>query len=470
MVHHDVLVIGSGSGNSLVTPALAQASIGIVEAGTFGGTCLNVGCIPTKMFAHTADIAASARDAARFGVDARVDGVRWADVRDRVFGRIDPISAGGARYRADGDRTALYRGWARFVGPHEVSVSMPAGPVVQVTADHIVIATGSAPVVPEPIAASGVPFHTSETIMRLDDLPRRLVIVGGGFIACEFAHIFEALGSEVTIVTRGEGLLRQLEPDIKAEFNRIAGSRWRILSDTTVTGASPAVDPETGAAGIHLELADGRDVTGDVLLVAVGRRPTTDDLGLDAAGVARHDDGRVIVDDRGESGVPGVWALGDACSPYPLKHVANHEARVVAHNLAVALGRLPGSDWARVDHHAVPAAVFTRPQLAYVGMTPQQARDAGHDVVVSTTHYRDTAYGWALEDATSRCTVVADRASRTLLGAHLMGPHASVLIQPLVQVMAFGQRLDGLARGQYWTHPALAEVVENALLGLGFEE
>ena len=173
-------------------------------------------------------------------------------------------------------------------------------------------------------------------------------------------------------------------------------------------------------------------------------------------------DGMVVVDAHQRTSVPHIWALGDVCNEYQLKHVANHEERVVAHNLAHP------DDLVESDHRFVPAAVFTHPQVAYVGLTEAQAREQGHDVTVKVQDYGSTAYGWAMEDTTGICKLVADRSTGLLLGAHLLGEQASVLIQPLIQAMHFGQPARGLARGQYWIHPALAEVVENALLGLNF--
>ena len=157
-----------------------------------------------------------------------------------------------------------------------------------------------------------------------------------------------------------------------------------------------------------------------------------------------------------------MWSLGDASSPFQLKHVANHEARIVAHNLAHP------DDLQSFTHTAVPAAVFTHPQIASVGLTEEEAREQGLDVRVKVQQYGDTAYGWAMEDTTSICKVIADRRTGRLVGGHLLGPEASTLVQPLIQMMAFDQPVAEMVRGQYWIHPALTEVVENALLGLDF--
>ena len=466
MAHFDLAIIGTGSGNALVTPDFDGKRVAIIESGTFGGTCLNVGCIPTKMYVYSADVANTITHAATYGIDATLDGVRWPDIRDRVFGRIDPISAGGRDYRVNGPNTTAFLGHASFVGPRSLRIdtgddSDPGddsdrgdGSGVEITADQIVIAAGAHPTVPEVVAESGVPFHTSDTVMRLAELPKRLVILGSGFIAAEFAHVFSALGSQVTVVARSGGLLRKLDAEISARFTAIARQQWDVRLDAKLTRVS-------GDAGqVCLDLSDGSQVTGDVLLVATGRVPSTANLGLEVAGIATHGDGGVTVDAHGRTNVEGVWALGDVSSAHQLKHVANHEARVVAHNLAH-----PG-DLRSFDHRHVPSAVFTSPQIASVGLTEEQLTTQGRRYVVKLQAYGDTAYGWAMEDTTGVCKVIADPATGELLGAHLMGHQASILVQSLIQGMSLGQTVTEMAHGQYWIHPALCEVVENALLGL----
>ena len=448
--HHDLVIIGSGSGNSLLTPELSGLQIAIIEAGTFGGTCLNVGCIPTKMYVYAADVAEAIRGASKYGVDGRVEAVRWTDLRDRVFRRIDAISAGGREYRAFGEGVTLYESEARFTGPK--SLVLASGE--EITGDRIVVAAGGRPRIPDVITDSGVPFSTSDDVMRLDALPRRMIILGGGYIAAEFAHVFSALGVEISVVVRSAPMLRHLDLDVAQRFTHLAQRRWDVHLDVEVVGA------DHGPDGVRLNLSDGTSLDADVLLVATGRVPNTDRLDADAAGLEMHEDGRLVVDPQQRTTVDGVWALGDVSSPFQLKHVANHEARVVAHNLAHP------EDLRASDHRFVPSAVFTSPQIASVGLTEEQAQEQGLDYVTATQDFAGTAYGWAMEDTTSFCKLVADRESGQLLGAHLIGPQSSNLIQPLIQAMSFGISARDLPRGQYWIHPALSEVVENALLNL----
>ncbi|MEP7021574.1 MAG: mycothione reductase [Pseudonocardiales bacterium] len=454
MQHYELAIIGSGSGNSLVGPDLDDWRIAVIEESTFGGTCLNVGCIPTKMYVYPADLAAAVRDSARIGVDAEFTRARWSDIRDRVFGRIDPISAGGREYRAHGSPNAtLIEAHASFVDPHTLQLSTGE----RITADRIVIATGSRPVIPPVVAASDAPFHTSETIMRIDELPERIAILGGGYIAAEFAHVFSAFGTETTVIARSSPLLRNLDLDIAGPFTELVKDRWDVRLEARVSSIERAGD------GVRLDLMDGSVLEADLLLVATGRTPNSDMLNAPAAGVQVHPDGRIVVDCFQRTTAEHIWALGDVCSPHQLKHVSNHEARVVAHNLAHPDALM------EADHRFVPAAVFTHPQLATVGLTEGQATAAGKPFVTAVQGYGSTAYGWAMEDTTSICKLIADPATGQLLGAHLMGEQAATLIQPLIQAMSFGLSVREMANGQYWIHPALTEVVENALLALDLE-
>lgn len=450
MERFDLVIVGTGSGNSLVTDDFDDWRIAIVEEGVFGGTCVNVGCIPTKMFVYPADLAGEATAWARLNLHGAAPEVRWAALRDRIFARIDAMAAGGRDYRATGTpNVTLFEAHAEFVAPQTLRLSTGE----TIAAEHIVLATGGRPTVPEVVADSGVPFHTSDTIMRIDELPDRVVILGGGFIAAEFAHVFSAFGVHTTVLARS-GLLRHLDHEITARFTDVVRDRWHLRH-----GIHPVA--VHGAAGeITVELNDGSTASGDLLLVATGRVPNGDRLNLAAGGVEADADGRIKVDAQQRTSAPGVWALGDASSEHLLKHVANHEARVVAHNLAHP------DDPMESDHRFVPAAVFTHPQLASVGLTEEEAVAAGRPHVCATVPYGSTAYGWAMADTTNLCKLIADPTTGRLIGAHVMGEQAATLIQPLIQAMSFGLGVRDMARGQYWIHPALPEVIENALLAL----
>ncbi|HEX5403489.1 MAG TPA: mycothione reductase [Pseudonocardiaceae bacterium] len=459
MRHFDLVIIGTGSGNSILGAEFADQDVAIVEKGVFGGTCLNVGCIPTKMFVHAADVAEYATHGPRYGVDSELHGVRWADVRNRIFDRIDPIAEGGRIYRTsheDNHNVTVYAGAARFTGPKTLVVS-GHGETETIAADRFVLAAGSRPTVPDIPGLVESGFHTSDDIMRLDTLPRRLVILGSGFIGAEFAHVLSAFGVEITMVARSGALLRSEDEAVSARFTELAKRRWDVRLDSKTTSVRRSGDEVV----VSLEGPHGAEtVTADGLLLAVGRQPNSDLLDVAATGVTTDNDGFVLVDEYQQTVVDGIYALGDISSRYQLKHVANHEARIVRHNLAHPDQRQ------RADHRFVPHAVFTSPQIAGVGLTEAEAAERGLRYVTSIQEYGGIAYGWAMEDTTGFAKLIADPATGQLLGAHIIGPQAPTVIQPLVQAMSFGMDAHTMARGQYWIHPAMGELVENALLNL----
>ena len=460
VTHFDLAIIGSGSGNSIADGRFKGWRTAILEKGVFGGTCLNVGCIPTKMFVHPADLAASVDHARTVGVDLTLDGVRWREIRDRIFRRIDPISVAGRNFRAERlENVTLYEGHARFTGPRTIDT----GTGETITADQVVVAAGSRATIPDVPGLDDVEHHTSDTIMRVDELPGHLAIIGGGFVAAEFAHVFGSFGSRVTILNRSEALLRGEDHEVSAAFTDLARERWDVRLDTVVTKA----ERYDGRTRLHLRGPDGEGTLDtDLVLVATGRRSNSDGLDLEKAGVEVDEDGLVVVDRYQRTSADGVWALGDVSNRYQLKHVSNHEARVVQHNL---LHLDDPAAWVEADHSAVPSAVFTGPPVASVGITEREAQERGIRHVAVKQMYADTAYGWAMEDTTSFAKLVADPATGRILGAHLMGPEAANLVQPLVAAVRTGQPAHEIARGQFWIHPALMEVVENALLGVAVD-
>ena len=457
MRHYDLVIIGTGSGNSIVDDQFADWDVAIVEKGVFGGTCLNVGCIPTKMFVHTADIARNVVTGDRFGVDAELHGVRWPEVRDRIFGRIDPISTGGRQWRVhDNANVTVYEGQAHFVAPK----TLATGTGETITADRFVIAAGSRPIIPDIPGLTEVGLHTSDDIMRLDSLPQSMIIMGSGFVASEFAHVFSAFGVQVTIVARSDRLLSFEDEAIFTSFTELATQRW----DVRLSAKTLRAERINGKVRRTLETPQGLAYgDGEELLVAVGRQPNSDLLSLEATGVSTHPDGRIVVDGTQSTGVAGIWALGDISSPYRLKHVANHEARVVQYNLLHPDAPILS------DYRFVPHAVFSAPQIASVGLTERQAQESGRPYVTAVQHYSGIAYGWAMEDTTGFAKLIADPKTGQLLGAHIIGPQAPTLLQPAIQAMSFGLNVRDMARGQYWIHPAMPELLENALLQLAIE-
>jgi mycothione reductase len=446
---YDLVIVGAGSGNMLPAKEFAGWRIAVVESDRFGGTCLNRGCIPSKMLVHTADVAQAVRHAGRFGIAARWAGADWPAIRDRVFGRIDPLHERAVAHRRAGG-IDVFSGEARFTGPKVLQV---AGE--EIRAERFVLAAGSRPRIPPIGGLAGVPYFTSDTVMRLGRLPRSMIVLGGGYIAAEMSHIFGSLGTKVTIVARGEHLLTRHDADIRARFTELYQERFDLRLGATAGRVAAA------RKGVRVSLvtpAGAQAAEGEVLLVATGRVPNSDRLDVAAAGIETDAHGHVRTDGTYATSVPGIWALGDLANHFQLKHMANAETRLVQYNL------LHPDQPRRAAFKVVPSAVFADPQVASVGAAEQELQAQGRNYVAATRSYSDAAYGWALEDTTSFVKVLADPATRLLLGAHIIGPQASTLIQPLIQAMCLGNTADQVASGVLYIHPALTEVVEQALL------
>lgn len=498
----DLIIVGAGSANSIIGPEFDDWSIAMVERGTFGGTCLNVGCIPSKMFVYAADVATTIGHASTYGIDAQLNGTDWPAIRDRVFARIDPIAAGGFDYRIGEGcaNVSVFSGDARFVGDKRLAVQLTDGSDVELTAPHIVLGAGARPFIPPVPGLAEVPYHTSDTVMRLAKLPERMVVLGGGYIACELGYVFSALGSKVTIVNRSNSLLRAEDDDISAAFTAAAAECFDLRLGAKVVQVSYGGDADS-RFHVGIDVGNGVEhLEADELLVATGRVPNGDQLDLDTAGVA-HEGGRVLVDEHFATNVEGIWACGDLSSPIQLKHLANAQVRALRHNLLVATGHIGSATgittgittgiatgtaaMQTVNEQFVPHAVFSHPQVASVGLTERAALAQGLDVVTATKPYGDTAYGWAMEDTDSFVKLIAERTLDKgsgskglgskgsgskglgrLVGAHIIGAQASMLIQPLIMAMEFDLSISQMAREQFYIHPALTEVIENCLLDL----
>ena len=442
----DLIIVGSGSGNSIPS-YLDDWNIAMVERDVFGGTCLNRGCIPSKMFVYPADVAVASQTSSKLGIDTQFNGADWSAIRDRVFGLIDPIASSGRDYRATGSpNVTLIEGTAAFIDEQTLDVEGR-----RITAPNILLAAGARPVVPPIAGLMETGFHTSDSIMRLPELPARLGIIGGGFIAVEMGHVFSGLGSHVTIFNRSNTLLREFDHDISSTFTEVFGERVELLLGHVPTKVERVAD------GIKITCAIGETIV-DELLVATGREPNSDLLDVDAAGLECHHHGTVAVDDTMATNVPGIWAVGDLANNYQLKHLANAEAAIAFWNIAHP------DDLRHQSYKAVPSAVFSNPQVATVGLTEQEAIKQGRSFTVGRREYGGTAYGWAMADTSGFAKVLVDTESGLIIGAHVLGPQASSVIQPLIQAMQFDQRAEDIARQVFYIHPALTEVIENALL------
>ncbi|MEU4341685.1 dihydrolipoyl dehydrogenase [Nocardia sp. NPDC023852] len=472
MPEFDLLVIGGGPGGYVAAIRAAQRglSVGLVEKERPGGVCLNWGCIPTKAMLRSADVFHTVSTAADYGVYA--DNIRFdfSAVRQRKDGIVKELTDGVAGLLAANGVTVI-EGHARFTGPtavdvHEVGPS-PVGPdgpryaaapttsIRQVTARDVIIATGSVPA-QLPVPGADLPgVITSDGAFGLTTVPDRLVIVGGSAVGAEWASLFSTFGSEVTIVEMQDRLVPAEDSDIGTALGRSFATR----GITVLTGSTVASIAHDEALRVTVEGPRARTLDADVVLVGVGRRPNTADLGLDLAGVATDERGFIPVDEKLRTGVDHVYAIGDVTGRALLAHVASHQGLTAADVIA-------GQD-NRIDYTAIPAATFTHPEIASVGLTEAAARSAGHQVITARFPFAALGRAKTFGDTEGFVKIVAGQHHGDVLGVHIIGPSASDLITEGALAITLEATLDELAETIH-AHPTLGEIgMEAALSALG---
>ncbi|MCH8102355.1 MAG: FAD-dependent oxidoreductase [Chloroflexi bacterium] len=452
MKNYDLLIIGSGSSGTLPEAAINRGeTVAVVEPNSWGGTCVNVGCIPSKMLIYAAEAADAVNHGDYYGIKAHIDHIDWSRVVGRVNEKLSPMWDGITAWYHDYDGLTPYDGAARFISDRVVEVNGE-----QITGDKIVIAAGSRPFIPPIPGLSGVPYLTSNEALYLDKQPESLVVIGGGYIGAELGHYFSALGTELTIIDMAPEMLMIEDSEVRARFTEA----FRAKSNTTlVMGAAvKSVSGDENGVTVTLEV-DGKEqtVSAEKILIATGRRPNTDILGMDQTGIECDTIHRITVNEHMETNVDNIWALGDITDTPPLKHVANMEARIVRDNLWAN-----GNERMSADYHGIPHAVFSSPQVGSVGLTEDQLKDEGVSYTAITRSYGSTAWGWAIGDEDSFAKLLVGE-DRKILGAHIVGPSASILVQEFATPMRLGLTVDQMKKAIY-IHPAASELIENTFL------
>ena len=450
---YDVIVLGSGCGLDIARQAAARGKrVALIEPGPLGGTCVNVGCIPSKMLIAPADLIVERERARRLGVDMVVGHIDFAGIMRRMRTSRTASQRHLQHSVSEWDGVDLIRKPGLFTAP---GVILAGGE--QLTAPLIFIAAGARPAIPPVDGLDSVDYLTNESLLNLTELPESLIIMGGGYIAAEFCHFFAAMGTRVTVVEMADRLVTSEEPEISAALQHELSRRARVVTGAKVESVAPHGE------GVRVTAAmtgDGRTVSfhASRLLVAVGRRSNADVIAAGIAGVEVDRRGFITVNGHMETNMPNVYAVGDINGKSMFRHAANVQAAVAAANA------LDDAD-VEMDYHALPHAVYSSPQIASVGLTEAQARDAGHEVSVAVTPYSSVAKGEALGEETGFAKVVVERGSETILGFHLIGPSAPILIQEVVNAMQSGGNIDELARGVH-IHPELTELIPSSFEGL----
>ncbi|MFB6242217.1 MAG: dihydrolipoyl dehydrogenase, partial [Candidatus Nanosalina sp.] len=446
MKEFDVIVVGSGSGLDVASAYASRGEkVAVVEPGPLGGTCLNRGCIPSKMLIHHADIVETVEGSGSFHIDAEVNDIDFPAIIREVNDRVSEDSESIERGIENSENHTLYRTEAEFVDEKVLDVDGE-----KITADTIFVAAGSRPLIPPVDGLEEVDYLTSKEALALEEKPDELVVIGGGYIAVELAHFYRAVGTEITIIEMGDTLVGNEDTEISEKFTEIAREKY----DVNLGLRASKVEEVGGQIKVVAEDKDGNkhSFAGDELLVAAGRVPNTDSLAVEEAGIETDDRGFIVTDEYLETSVEGIYALGDIADNWMFKHSANMEAEYAFRNA------LTGNEHPMGDP-VMPHAIFSSPQIAGVGKTEQELEESGTGYVSATYDYGDTGMGLALKEEDGFVKVLASEEGE-ILGCHIIGPHASSIIHEVVVAMNTGG-VEAI-KGSVHIHPALNEVVQRA--------
>ncbi|MBV9176610.1 MAG: dihydrolipoyl dehydrogenase [Nitrososphaeraceae archaeon] len=482
MQKFDLIVIGSGSGLDVANAAYQHGlRVAIIEKNRMGGTCLNKGCIPSKLLIHSADVAETIKHAHLFGL--KVDGfsVDFPAIVERVNGITDSMSDEIRKSLEGMENPKLFAKECKFV--EEKIISIRSGDKNRhgddsetITADKILIASGSRPRIPRIEGLEGSGYITSDEALRLKKQPKVLTIIGGGYIACELAHFFGALGTKINIIQRRDVLIPDEDKEISKKFTEIFSKKYNVYLDYETEFVSnkdgDSDNDRNSKFQVIAKNTSGKsiEVYSDQLLIAAGRIPNSDKLDLEKTGVKINKKGFVITDRYLETNIKGIFALGDAIGRFLFKHSANHEAQYAYYNLLHPDSMIP------VSYHAMPHAIFSSPQVAGVGFTEQEIikeqeknnNNSGSIIEYqkSVYHYIDTAMGRALQDQDGFVKFLVDKKDKKILGCHIIGSQASILIHEVLVAMKAGANnncgtIDNITKTIH-IHPSLSEVIARA--------
>jgi mycothione reductase len=449
---YDVIVVGSGTGATIVDNALNQGlKVAWVDKGPLGGTCLNVGCIPSKILIFPADRVVEIQEARKLGIDVEIQHVDFKAIMRRMR-RIVGQSRHDIREGIGLVRNLdFYEMEGHFVSEYTLEVGGQ-----RIRGEKIFLASGARPLIPPIKGIDEVGYLTNESVLELDEKPESVIIIGGGYIGAEYGHFFAAMGTEVTIVQRGERLVPDEEPEIAELLKRKMAERMDVYTHTEAIEVRK--DKEgISVMGRDVDTGEEREFAAEQIMLAAGRKSNADLLKVENAGIDTDERGYIAVNEYLETNVENIWAFGDANGKGMFTHVGNREAAIVWHN-SVHGHRVA------MDYRAVPHAVFSHPQIASVGLTEEQAARE-FDILVGEAKYLDVAKGQAMMETDGFAKAIIERESGKILGFHIIGPYAPILIQEVINIMA-SDGIVGWVSGGMHIHPAMPELIVSALYNL----
>jgi mycothione reductase len=459
MKTYDYIIIGTGSGLALADAILQEkdkVKIAVIDKDTPGGICLTRACIPSKILLYPAELVRLFEGSSEFGIHVEHMTLDFPRVMQRMRELIGKDISGIRDSLESSESIDYYKHPAEFTGPY----TMKAGNET-ITARTIFLCTGSKPSIPPIKGLDQVPYQTTDTLLSLDTCPKRLTIVGGGYIAAEYGHFFSAMGSAVTIIGRNPQFIPEEEPEISALVLQELRNHMNILTNHEVRGAKAGEGTAVILDVLDRATEKSVRVESDMILIATGRSSNAGILHAERSGVKVDKHGWIVVDEQLQTTQPGIWAFGDANGIYLFKNVANYEASVVYRNALHGKGE-------KVNYTGVPHAVFTSPEIASAGLMEKEAisRYGRDNVLIGVARYLDTAKGLAIGAKREFAKIIVERPSMGILGAHIVGPQASILIQELVYFISTPSHTVDEISSLLHVHPALSEVVQDACQNL----
>jgi len=449
---YDVMVIGSGAGMVVLEEALAHGKkVALVDKGPTGGTCLNNGCVPSKMLIVTADRIVEAQEAKKLGVLAEIKNIDFKFIMERMRKNIGGYRDQMRKGLAEVEGLDFYDGEARFVRDHILEVNG-----INITADKICIASGSRVLIPPIKGLDTIDYLTNESLLQLREKPESIIIIGGGYIAVEYSHFFTAMGTKVTILEMANRLILSEESSISELLKKRLSTRMKIHTNALVEEARKK-DGKCAIMAKDANTGTRNEFVAEKVLVAVGRKSNADLLKVENTGVEVDSRGYIKTNEYMETSQKNIYAAGDANGQQMFTHVANREAAVVANNILHDVKE-------KMNYGAVPHAVYSHPQIASVGLTEENAKK-DHSLLVGVATYAQIAKGEAMMEEDSFAKAIVDKETDKILGFHIIGPNAPELIQEVVDTMESGGTVSNIMSGIH-IHPALSELVQQTLANL----
>ncbi len=449
MEKYDLIVIGGGSGLDVASAYKSRdKKVAVIEPGPLGGTCLNRGCIPSKMLIHRADILKEIKNSEKFNISANVDQIRFKEMIDEVNSQVSREAEQIEESIKQTEDYDLYKAKAEFKSEKIIKVNDK-----EIEGEKIILAAGTRPLIPPVSGLDEVDYLTSKEALKLDKKPSELIIIGGGYIAAELAYFYGSLGTKITIIEMNDRLIGREDKEISKKFTELFSNNYNVQTGLKASN----VNEKDGKIVLEAENKKGKvkEFEGDEILVAAGRIPNTDNLKVEEANIETDDRGFVQTDEYMQTSQKHIYALGDIAGNYLFKHSANLEAEFAFKN------SYAGNKF-EIDYSAMPHAIFSEPQIAGVGMTEQELEEKDSSYISAKYNYKDTGMGMALKEENGFVKVYADPETEEILGCHIMGPEAATMIHEVLVSMRGQNGKVSDIKETIHIHPAINEVLQRA--------